>query len=197
MTETLTLDTPAGPGTVELDRGDVGLVLLTHGAGGGVHSPDLDAVRDALLGHGVGVGLVTQPYRAAGRRTPPKPGAQDAAWLALVREFDHDGPLILGGRSNGARVACRTAVEAQATAVVALAFPLHPPGRPEKSRVAELDAAGVPVLVVQGERDPFGLPPSAAGRDVVVVPGDHALKRDTAAVVDAVTAFVTSQIARA
>lgn len=190
-TETLTLETPGGPGTVELDHGH-GLVLLTHGAGGGVHSPDVDAVRTALIARGIGVGLVTQPYRAAGRRTPPRPGPQDAAWLALVQQLAHDGPLVLGGRSNGARVACRTATALHASGVVALAFPLHPPGRPEKSRLDELDAAGVPTLVVQGERDAFGMPPAGPGREIVVVPGDHALKREVGAVGAAVAAFVLS-----
>ncbi|HEU5265427.1 MAG TPA: alpha/beta family hydrolase, partial [Jatrophihabitans sp.] len=107
-------------------------------------------------------------------------------------------PLVVGGRSNGARVACRTALASGAQAVVALAFPLHPPGRPENSRLAELDAAGVPVLVVQGERDPFGMPPAGAGREIVVVPGaDHALRRDTAAIAEVVVGFVTSQIGHA
>ena len=183
---------PAGPGTGQRDRGRSGLVLLTHGAGGGVHSADLDAVRAALTAQGVGVGLVTQPYRFAGRRTPPKPEVQDAAWRALLDQVGQDGPLIVGGRSNGARVACRTALAVGAVAVVALAFPLHPPGRPEKSRLAELDASGGPPLVVQGARDPFGMPPSGLGREVVVVAGDHALTRDVALVASSVVAFVTS-----
>lgn len=193
-TQTITIDTPAGPGTVELDPGEKALVLLTHGAGGGVHSADLDAVRDALVAEGIGVGLVTQPYRVAGRRSPPRPEVQDAAWLALVHAIDVQGPLILGGRSNGARVACRTARQLGATAVVALAFPLHPPGRPDKTRLPELDSAGVPVLVVQGDRDPFGMPPPADGRTVVAVPGDHALKREPRRIADEVVHFVRSSV---
>lgn len=195
-TETLTIDTPSGPGTVELTRGTRGLVLLTHGAGGGVHSPDVEAVRDALAQQGVGVGLVTQPYRVAGRRSPPRPESQDAAWHALLDALDRPHPLIVGGRSNGARVACRTAIASAAVGVVALAFPLHPPGRPEKTRIAELDACGVPTLVVQGERDPFGRPPPAPGREVVVVPGDHALGRDLPTIASTVAAFVTALVAR-
>lgn len=201
----LELDTAAGPGAVELSRPPRarGLLLLTHGAGGAVGTRDLRAVRDVLLDEGVAVGLVTQPYRLAGRGAPPKPPTQDSAWLELVRAVRRRRglgavPLVLGGRSNGARVACRTARAAGADAVVALAFPLHPPGRPERSRVDELDGAGVPVLVVQGDRDPFGLPPEDARRRTVVIPGgDHSLGRDVSGVAEAVRAFVTAVIDRA
>ncbi len=99
---------------------------------------------------------------------------------------------MTGGRSSGARVACRTAAETGAAGVLCLAFPVHPPGRPEKSRLDELDAVPVPVLVVQGERDPFGMPPPAKGRTVVEVAGDHGLKADTAALEAAVTAWLES-----
>ena len=116
----------------------------------------------------------------AGRRAPAPAGQLDAAWLAVVarlRAHELGGlPLLVGGRSSGARVACRTATEAGAAAICCLSFPVHPPGRPEKNRLAELDAAQVPVLVVQGERDPFGIPPSRPGREVVTVPGDHSLR---------------------
>jgi predicted alpha/beta-hydrolase family hydrolase len=199
---TLTIDTPGGPATVELTRprNPAALVLLTHGAGGPVHTVDLLAIRDGLVNVGVAVGLVTQAYVVAGRRTPPVPITQDASWLVVVAAIRKQRglaalPLVLGGRSNGARVACRTAIAARATAVVALAFPLHPPGRPEKTRIDELEAAGVPTLVVQGDRDAFGMPPPASTRELVVIPGaDHSLKRDPTAVVDAVIDFVTSQI---
>jgi uncharacterized protein len=158
-------------------------LVLGHGAGGGVNSPDLVAARDAALSLGVSVGLVEQPYRVAGRRSPAPAAHLDAAWLAVVahlrgREFE-GLPLVVGGRSSGARVACRTAGEAGAAAVLCLAFPLHPPGRPDdpsKSRLPELETPGVPVLVVQGERDPFGIPPPGPGRQVVLVPGTHSLR---------------------
>lgn len=200
----LTIATAVGPAHVELSRptGARALVLLTHGAGGGVQTVDLLAVRAALVDVGVAVGLITQPYRVAGRGAPPTPARQDPAWLeivAAVRRRRGLGalPLVLGGRSNGARVACRTAAAVGASAVVALAFPLHPPGRPEKTRIAELDGVAVPVLVVQGERDPFGMPPAGAGRDLVVIRrADHSLNRDPQAVAAAVEGFVTTLINR-
>jgi uncharacterized protein len=123
---------------------------------------------------------VEQPYRVAGRRSPASPSQLDAAWGAVLSQL-RDGslsglPFVTGGRSLGARVACRTAVETGAVAVLCLAFPLHPPGRPEKSRLAELDAVNVPTLVVQGESDPFGTPPEGPNRTVVRIPGTHSLK---------------------
>src|SRR5204863_5894088 len=134
--------------------------------------------------------LVEQPYRVAGRRSPAPTHQLDAAWTAVLdrlREDELKGlPLVTGGRSAGARVACRTAAETGATAVLCLAFPVHPPGKPEKSRLGELDAVQVPVLVVQGERDPFGMPPDAPNRTVVKVAGDHSLKADLEAVAAAV-----------
>ena len=195
-----TIDTAAGPATVELTRppNASALVLLTHGAGGGVNTPDLLSIRHALVARSVAVGLVTQPYRVAGRGAPPAPARQDPAWLDVVTAVRRRRglarlPLVLGGRSNGARVACRTAVAARAAGVVALAFPLHPPGRPDKTRIAELDAAGVPVLVVQGGRDPFGMPPPDDRRTVVVIDrADHALRHDLPALADAVSSFVTA-----
>ena len=190
--------TDAGPAEVELAalRNPRALLVLTHGAAGGTRSADLIAVRDACAGEGVAVALLTQPFRVAGRRTPPKPEAQDTAWVQAVTALRRRRglgalPLVLGGRSNGARVACRTAGSLHANAVVALAFPLHVPGRPERSRLGELDAAGVPVLVVQGDRDAFGMPPAARNRLVVVVPGaDHSLKRGLPAIAAAVAGFV-------
>jgi predicted alpha/beta-hydrolase family hydrolase len=126
------------------------------------------------LGLGIEVVQVEQPYRVAGRRAPAPPAQLDAAWLAVVEALA-PARLIAGGRSSGARVACRTAAAAGAERVLCLAFPVHPPGRPEKTRLDELDAVKVPVLVVQGERDPFGMPPRRRGRRVVAVPGTHTL----------------------
>jgi predicted alpha/beta-hydrolase family hydrolase len=122
----------------------------------------------------------------AGRRSPAPAKQLDTAWLAVLAALGSDLPLIVGGRSAGARVACRTASQAGAVGVLCLAFPVHPPGKPEKTRLEELDAVEVPVLVVQGESDPFGMPPPAPGREVAVVAGDHGLKRDLPAVSAAV-----------
>jgi uncharacterized protein len=190
------ISTHAGPARVEVDRptGASFLIALTHGAGGGVASKDLLAVRDACLKLGGVVARVLQPYRVRGARAPGAPGPQDAAWLeivALLRQENPELPLIQGGRSNGARVACRTAREAGARAVVALAFPLHPPGRPDQSRAAELRQAGTDVLVVNGDRDPFGVPDERDAARVVVLPGEtHALSKDPAAVGAAVGAWL-------
>ncbi len=179
------IETSAGLARAAVDRpaGQPSfLLMLTHGAGGNPDTADLLAVRGEALLLGGAVALVTQPYRVSGRRAPGSADRQDAAWLevaaGLRREFARGVPLIQGGRSNGARVACRTAAAAGALAVIALAFPLHPPGRPERSRAAELAAAGVPVLVVNGDRDPFGVPEPGPGVQVVVLPGEtHALSR--------------------
>ena len=164
--------------------------MLGHGAGGGVGARDLVAAADAAEELGFSVALVEQPYRVAGRRAPPPAAQLDAAWTAVVEQLraKQFGRLVLvaGGRSSGARVACRTAAVTGAAGVLCLAFPLHPPGRPEKSRLEELDAVVVPVLVVQGERDPFGMPPPAVGRTVIAVAGDHGLKSDLPAVARAV-----------
>jgi uncharacterized protein len=181
--------TGSGPARIELDQPDqrdppespAFLLVLTHGAGGGVDSPDLLAARDAGLALGAAVARVRQPYQVRGARAPGSPDRQDAAWLDIIEALRPGFPavpLVQGGRSNGARLACRTARPAGARAVVALAFPLHPPGRPERSRAAELRQAGVPVLVVNGDRDPFGVPDSADASRVVVLPGEtHALSR--------------------
>jgi uncharacterized protein len=162
-------------------------LVLGHGAGGGVGAPDLVAARDTALELGVSVALIEQPYRVAGRRSPAPAAQLDASWLAVLaylRQRVFDGlSLVCGGRSSGARVACRTAAEGGAAAVLCLAFPLHPPGRgddPSKSRLPELAAVEVPVLVIQGERDPFGRPPAGRGRKLVLVPGDHSLRNKTA-----------------
>jgi len=192
------IGTHAGPASVEIDRPGKAsfLVALTHGAGGGVASKDLLAVRDACLELGGVVARVLQPYRVRGARAPGAPGPQDTAWLEIIarlRAEIPDLPLIQGGRSNGARVACRTARAAGARAVVALAFPLHPPGRPDQSRVAELRQAGTDVLVVNGERDPFGVPDERDATRVVVLPGEtHALSKDPAAVGAAVGGWLAA-----
>jgi len=179
------ISTGSGPALAELDEpGRPGtpafLLVLTHGAGGGVDSPDLLAAARAAASLGGAVARVLQPYRVRGARAPGSPDRQDEAWLEVIealRQRFPAIPLVQGGRSNGARVACRTAQAAGARAVVALAFPLHPPGRPERSRVAELRLAD-PVLVVNGDRDPFGVPDSADASRVVVLPGEtHALSR--------------------
>ncbi|WP_084963443.1 alpha/beta family hydrolase [Thermoactinospora rubra] len=171
------IDTPRGPALVEIDEaaGARLLLVLTHGSGGGVDAPDLLAVRQAALEAGATVARVTQPFRLAGARAPGPAARQDEAWAAVVgrlRERWPDLPLVQGGRSNGARVACRTAQTVGAAAVVALAFPLHPPGRPDRSRAAELRGAGVDVLVVNGDRDPFGVPDAADAARLVVLPGE-------------------------
>jgi uncharacterized protein len=176
--------TPSGPARVELD--DPGqpafLLVMTHGANGGVDTPDLAAVRAAALELGGAVARVLQPFRAAGWRAPGSAATQDEAWLTVVaalRERFGELPLVQCGRSNGARVACRTAAAVSARGVIALAFPLHPPGRPERSRADELRRAGVEVVVVNGERDPFGVPDPADATRVHVLPGEgHALARD-------------------
>ncbi|REF00214.1 alpha/beta family hydrolase [Thermomonospora umbrina] len=185
--------TARGPAEVTLDEpgGTPGFwLLLTHGSNGGVETPDLLAVRDAALGLGGAVARVLQPFRVAGRRAPGSAVGQDEAWLevvAMLRERFGDLALVQGGRSNGARVACRTARAAGAVGVVALAFPLHPPRRPETSRAPELREAGVEVLVVNGDRDPFGVPDPADAAQVTVLPGErHELSKDPALVAAAV-----------
>jgi len=173
----------------------VGTLALGHGAGGGIDAPDLLAVTLAAHAAGWTVALVEQPYRTAGRKAPPRAAVLDEAGTDVLAELAPAGvgrpPLVTGGRSAGARVACRTARTTGADGVLCLAFPTRPPGRPDApSRVPELDGAGVPVLVVQGATDPYGRPPDASGRVVVTVRGDHSLRQDTAAVVTAVTAWL-------
>jgi uncharacterized protein len=188
--------TGSGPARVELDkpRKPVFLLVLTHGAGGGVDSPDLLAARAAGRELGGAVARVLQPYRVRGAAAPGSPGRQDAAWLEIIEALRRKVarvPLVQGGRSNGARVACRTAQAARARAVVALAFPLHPPGRPERSRAGELRGAGTAVLVVNGAHDPFGVPDSADASRVVVLPGEtHALSRQPESIKNTVESWL-------
>jgi predicted alpha/beta-hydrolase family hydrolase len=145
--------------------------VLGHGAGGGIDAVDLSAARDAALDAGLRVALVEQPWRVKGKKVAEAPARLDLAWVDVLAGLS-GAPLVVGGRSAGARVACRTAAEVGADAVLCLAFPLHPPGRPERSRLEELTAVQVPVLVVQGERDAFGVPPGAT-----LVPGaDHGFR---------------------
>ena len=198
------IETPQGTARVHLHPADgaKGAVVLGHGAGGSVDAPDLVAATAAANGAGFTVALVEQPYRVAGRKSSPPPARLDEAWIAAVAELAVDDladiPLIAGGRSAGARVACRTAEATGALAVLCLAFPLRAPGRANAaSRLDELDAVTVPVLIVQGERDPFGMPPAAEHRTVVQVPGDHSLKTDLEAVAAAVRSWLPSVLAQA
>ena len=180
------LDTPHGRARAHLlpVASPVAGLVLGHGAGGGIHAPDLVSAAEAARSAGLSVALVEQPYRVAGRRSPAPASQLDAAWAAVVLAL-RNGPLsglpiLTGGRSSGARVACRTATETDSVALICLAFPVHPPGHPEKNRLPELDAVRVPTLVVQGERDPFGMPPTSSNRTVVSIPGTHSLSNGTA-----------------
>lgn len=182
------IETPHGPARVHLHLVEEprAALVLGHGAGGGVTARDLLTVKDVALSLDISVVLVEQPYRVAGRRSPPPAKQLDAAWIAIVGDLRarelHGLPLVVGGRSSGARVACRTAEATGAVGVLCLAFPLQPPARagkePAASRHPELEAVSVPVLVVQGERDPFGIPSTGKRREVVLVQGDHSLKVD-------------------
>ena len=188
MTE---VETPSGTARAHVrgPREAVAALVLGHGAGGGIEAPDLVAAAEVAVDAGFRVALVEQPYRVAGRRSPPRPPQLDAAWVAVVEHLRGkevgDLPLVAGGRSLGARVACRTVGVTGAVAVLCLAFPLVPPrrgGDPAQSRLAELDAVTVPALVVQGRNDRFGTPPPGPSRRVVTVAGDHGLRADLDAV---------------
>ncbi|HJV30264.1 MAG TPA: alpha/beta family hydrolase [Gaiellaceae bacterium] len=202
----LEVDTPHGQANAHLHPAAEprAAMVLGHGAGGGVTSRDLVAVTDVARSEGVSVALVEQPYRVAGRRSPAPARQLDAAWTAVIDRLvavEFAGlPLVAGGRSLGARVACRTSAETGAVAVLCLAFPLQPPQRraaaaAAPSRLPELDAVTVPTLVVQGARDPFGLPPAGVRRTVVQVPGDHSLRTDLEAVAAAVRDWLPSVVA--
>ena len=188
----LEIDTPHGPANAHLHvvAEPIAALVLGHGAAGGVSAPDLVAVTEVARSVGLSVALVEQPYRVAGRRSPAPAPRLDEAWIAVVEHLAggelRDLPLIVGGRSAGARVASRTAAESGAVAVLCLAFPLHPPGRPAKTRQAELDAVRLPTLVVQGAADPFGMPAGSTTCRVVTVPGNHSLATDLEAVAAAV-----------
>ena len=190
------LDTPHGPARAHLHEAEaaVAALVLGHGAGGGIGAPDLKAATEAANAVGVTVALVEQPYRVAGRKSPAPAAQLDTAWAAVVEQLRagplKDLPLYVGGRSSGARVACRTAQATGAAGVLCLAFPLHPPGRPEKTRLSELEGVTVPVLIVQGESDPFGMPPEAPERRVVKLRGNHRLASDVAGLRAAVREFL-------
>jgi uncharacterized protein len=191
------IQTSAGPARVaiEVPAGQPKfLLVLTHGSGGTADTADVLAVRDAGLALGAVTALVNQPYVVRGAKAPGSAARQDAAWAeiaAALRTRQPGLPLIQGGRSNGARVACRTARAAGARAVLALAFPLHPPGRPDRSRAAELLEAGTDVLVINGDRDPFGVPADADGIRVVMLAGaSHSLARQGREIRPAVQAWL-------
>lgn len=195
------VDTPHGPARLHLRAVDAprAVLVLGHGAGGGVGAPDLVRVADIAAAEGVSVALVEQPYRVAGRRGAAPARQLDVAWTAVLEHLRAEAPglpVIAGGRSSGARVACRTAAATGVAAVLCLAFPLHPPQRAGAAerpcRLPELEAVAVPVLVVQGVRDPFGMPPPGPGRTVVEVAGDHSLKADLGAVAEAVRPFIAA-----
>ncbi|KGN39359.1 alpha/beta family hydrolase [Knoellia subterranea] len=200
------IDTPLGPAHAHVSRPPRarGTVVLTHGASGRLSGADLLAARDGLVGAGWAVAFVQQAWGVAGRRMPPRPVPQDEAWLPIVETLRSGrgklpGPLVLSGKSNGARVACRTAANLGADGVLCLSFPLHPPGKPEVSRADELRlpvAAEIPLHVIQGERDPFGTPGEVRAEladpaYVTAVKGEHTI-RATGPLAEAAVAFVES-----
>lgn len=201
--DAIDVETPHGAARVHVHNVDEpqGALVLTHGAGGGVGAPDLVAAANAAQSLGLCVALVEHPYRVAGRRSPPRAPVLDATWISVLERLSArelaDLPVVTGGRSMGGRVACRTARETNAAGVVCLAFPLAPPRRgnkPQQSRLDELDAVKVPTLVVQGENDPYGIPPPGPAREVVTVAGDHGLKKDPDAVREAVRTWLTKAV---
>jgi uncharacterized protein len=203
---TLDVDTPHGPAKAHLHPVDEprAALVLGHGAAGGVTARDLVSATDAAREERVSVALVEQPYRVAGRRAPAPAHQLDAAWTAVVEHLlagELRGlPLVAGGRSSGARVACRTSAATGAVGVLCLAFPLQPPhraGAASPSRLSELDDVTAPMLVVQGARDRFGIPPATTTRTVVQVPGDHSLRTDVTAVAAAVRAWLPGVLAQA
>jgi uncharacterized protein len=201
---TLEIDTPTGPARAYVHPADAprAALVLGHGAGGGVEAPDLVAATEAAVPEGFTVALVEQPYRVAGRKSPAPAKRLDEAWIAVVEHLTANElsglPVIVGGRSVGARVACRCLPETGGLAVLCLAFPLQPPARkgkePSPDRLPELEAVDVPVLVVQGDRDRFGMPPPGSRREVVTVAGDHSLRTDPEAVADAVRGWLRAVV---
>lgn len=202
----LELETPHGRANAHLHTvaEPRAALVLGHGAAGGTASKDLVKVMSVARSEGLSVALVEQPYRVAGRRSPAPAHQLDAAWTTVIEHL-RDGalrglPLVAGGRSSGARVACRTAEATGAVGVLCLAFPLQPPGRSgaaRPTRLPELDEVDVPVLVVQGARDPFGIPPGSASRTVVEVAGDHSLRTDLEAVAVAVRSWLRELVGEA
>lgn len=190
------IETPQGTARVLLQHAldPKGALILGHGAGGSVSAPDLQVATRVALEEDWSVVLVEQPYRVAGRSNAPAAPKLDEAWIAVVEQLGLDVPLVAGGRSSGARVACRTAEAVGAIGVLCLAFPLQPPARASgsvtPSRLEELEAVRVPVLVVQGRNDQFGVPPEGPARTVVVLEGDHGLKKDMAGLGEAVRGWL-------
>jgi predicted alpha/beta-hydrolase family hydrolase len=199
---TIEIATPHGPARAHLTSAGstaTGLLVLGHGAGGGTSARDLAATAATALAMSWSVALVEQPYRVAGRRSPAPAAQLDVAWQAVVdrltqRKALKGLPLVTGGRSSGARVACRTAAATGASGVLCLAFPVRPPSRAttRPDRLDELDGVSVPVLVVQGVGDPFGVPPDAPGRTVVQLRGNHSLTSDLPGLRAAVGAWLGS-----
>ena len=200
----LEIETPHGLARAHLhpvDKPRAALVMC-HGAGVGVDSPDLVIATEEANAAGVAVGLVEMPYLVAGRKAPQPPAQLDLCFTTVVAALRAGPlarlPLIVGGRSMGARVACRTAQELDAIAVLCLAFPVRPPARkgqpPKPDRLSELDTPGVPTLVVQGERDQFGVPPEGPGRELALVEGNHSLKTDPDAVRAAISGWLPSVV---
>ena len=202
---TVEIDTPTGPARAYVHPADAprAALVLGHGAGGGVEAPDLVATTEAAVPEGFTVALVEQPYRVAGRKSPAPAKRLDEAWIAVVEHLTPNElsglPVIVGGRSVGARVACRCLPETGGLAVLCLAFPLQPPARkgkePSPDRLPELEAVDAPVLVVQGDRDQFGMPPPGPTRQVAKVPGaNHSLRSDPDAVGDAVRSWLVDVV---
>jgi uncharacterized protein len=180
MSDTQLVPTPHGDARIVRNRArrPVATLLLGHGAGGGIESPDLAALAADLPRQGVSVVRVEQPWRVAGKRIAPRPQVLDECFVAAANRLRVRTPLVVGGRSAGARSAARSAHALGASGYLALAFPLHPPGRPDRSRLPELEAVDLPTLVVQGERDTFGAPDEfPSDRELTVIPGaDHGFK---------------------
>src|SRR4051812_43075267 len=208
MSTTRDIDTPHGPARAHLQLVDAprGGLVLGHGAGGGVGAGDLVLAARVAGELGLSVALVEQPYRVAGRKSAAPAAQLDVAWTAVCADLTSAElagvPLITGGRSSGARVACRTASAVGAAGVLCLAFPLQPArrrasGQQAPSRLPELDAVLAPVLIVQGANDMFGVPPSAPGREVVVVEGDHALRKEHQRIAAAIRDWLNELIPQA
>jgi predicted alpha/beta-hydrolase family hydrolase len=196
----LEFETPQGPARVLLQDALAprAVLVLGHGAGGSVSAPDLQVAARVALEEDVSVALVEQPYRVAGRTNAPPAEKLDEAWISVVEQLDLSAPLIVGGRSSGARVACRTAGALGAVGVICLAFPLQPPARESGTvppdRQHELDAVDVPVLVVQGQNDQFGVPEPGPGLELVVLEGDHGLKKDPAGLAEAIRGWLGTHL---